>query len=75
MGKKIKNPIETKVIQVDGGYEVSAHYGIACDDCGQETRQGIPVTLKPQTLIDINEEIMEQIHAHEGTTELVNGEE
>lgn len=69
MAKKIKNPIETKVVKVDGSYDISAHYGIICDDCGQQTRKGMTATLRPETLADINEEIMAQIHAHEGTTE------
>lgn len=71
MAKRIKNPIETKVIKIDNGYEISAHYGLACDDCGQETRKGMPATLKPETLADIQEQIMEQIHTKEGTTEEV----
>ena len=69
MAKKIKNPIETKVVKVDGEYEVSAHYGLICDDCEQQTRKGLPVTLKPETLADVNAEIMAQIFEHEGTTE------
>jgi len=71
MTKKIKNPIEVSVVRSDGNYEVSAHYGLICDDCEQQTRKGTTVTLKPETLYDINEEIMQQIHAHEGTTEEV----
>lgn len=67
MAKRIKNPIETKVVKIDDGYEVSAHYGLACDDCGQETRKGIPITLKPETLEDIDEQTMEQINEKEGT--------
>ena len=69
MAKRIKNPIETKVTKTDGVYGVFASYGITCDDCGQDTRKGDSFTLKPETLADINEQIMEQIHDKEGTTE------
>ena len=65
MAKWITNPIEIKVVRVDGEYEVSAHYGLACDD-GLDTRKGIPITLKPETLADIDEEGMTQINEHEG---------
>lgn len=66
MAKRIKNPIEYHVVKNDGVFEVSAHYGIACDDCGQETRKGMPITLSLNILNDIDEEGMAQINAHEG---------
>lgn len=71
MAKRIKNPIETKVTKNDGVFTVHASYGIICDECGQDTRKGDDFTLKPETLTDINDEIMAQIHAKEGTTEEV----
>jgi len=67
MAKKIKNPIEVKIVREDGVPTASAHYGLSCEEYPElEVRKGIPITLKPQTLNDIDEEAMEQINEHEG---------
>ena len=67
MAKKIRNPIEVKVIKDDGEFEVSAHYGLSCDEYPElEIRKGIPITLSSNLLNDIDEEVMEQVNEHEG---------
>lgn len=65
MAKRIKNPIEYKVVKMGDEFEVSAHYGVECDD-GLETRRGMPITLSQSTIEDIDEEGMAQINANEG---------
>lgn len=67
MAKKIKNPIEVRVVKNDGNFEASAHYGLSCDEYPElEIRKGLQITLLPTTLNDIDEEVMAQINAHEG---------
>lgn len=66
MPKVIKNPIEYKVVKVEGGFEVSAHYGLSCTEYPElESRKGISITLLPNTLTDIDDEGMGQINAAE----------
>ena len=67
MGKVIKNPILTEVKMENGVPIVLAHYGLSSGEYPEiAIRKGISITLKPQTLADIDEETMEQINAHEG---------
>lgn len=73
MVKKIKNPIATVVTEANGGHSVRADYGVVSE--GVEERRSMEITLTPGTINDIHEEVIAQIHAHEGTTEVVDGEE
>lgn len=67
MAKVIKNPVEIRLVKQNGEYDVSAHYGLSCGEYPElAIRKGIPITLSPQTLNDIDEEAMAQINAHEG---------
>ena len=65
MAKRIKNPIEYKLVKTDGVWDLSAHYGVECDD-GLSIRRGMPITLSPSILNDIDEDGMEQINEAEG---------
>lgn len=46
MGKRIKNPIETKIVEDDGEVTVSIHYGVDCE-YGDLGRKGITPELTP----------------------------
>ena len=72
MGKKIKNPISVIVTENDGVHRVRVDYGVVCDDHAIEERRSLEITLNPQTINDIHEETVAQIHAHEGTAEIIN---
>ena len=71
MPKKIKNPISYVITLTDGMYRVRADYGVVCEH-DIEDRRSMEITLLPATLHDIHEETIAQIHAHEGTTEIVS---
>jgi len=67
MGKVIKNPIEVRVVKEDGVTICSAHYGLSSEEYPDiSIRKGISITLKAETLDDIDKETMEQINTHEG---------
>ena len=68
MAKKIKNPISTVVTRVDGIFTCRADYGVESE--GIEARRSMVVTLKENTIKDVDGEVMEQIFAHEGTEEM-----
>ncbi len=72
-GKKIKNPISYVITLTDGTYRVRADYGVVCEH-DIENRRSMEISLLPATLHDIHEEAIGQIHALEGTTELVTDE-
>jgi len=67
MPKEIHNPISTVVTKVDGAQTVRADYGLGFSEYPEEApiRKSIQITLKPETLADIDEETMEAINAHE----------
>ena len=67
MAKVIRNPIVVKIVQEDNVLTCSAYYGVSCEEYPDlEIRKPIPITLKYQTLNDVDEEIMVQINAEEG---------
>ena len=44
MAKRIKNPIEVKVVKEDGLNQVSLHYGLDCEEYPElAIRKGLPV--------------------------------
>lgn len=67
MGKQLKNPIAVVVTEVDGNHTVRADYGVISD--GIVARRTMPITLSEQTINDIHEQTIAQIHAEEGTTD------
>lgn len=69
MAKKIKNPISVVVTKDDDTFRCRADYGVVSE--GVEERRSMEITLLPATLHDIDEEAIAQIHAHEGTSEVV----
>ena len=73
MAKKIRNPIEVKLVLTDGQVEVSAHYGLGCTDCGQGTRKGMSVSLNANTVKDVFDEIEPQMLANEPGATLEDG--
>ena len=73
MAKKIKNPIAVVVTETDGVHRVRADYGVVCEH-DIENRRSMEIILSPATINDIHEETIAQIHAEEGTTELVTDE-
>ena len=55
MAKKIKNPIEVKIVKQDSQNTVSLHYGLSCEEYPDlEIRKGFIPTLTPaqQTVVD-----------------------
>ncbi len=73
MAKKIKNPIQVNLVLENGEVSVSAHYGLGCTDCGQDTRKGSPVVLNANTVKDVFDEIEPQILANEPGATLEDG--
>lgn len=68
MGKRIKNPIEVRVVSSNGEIITSLHYGLECDD-GLDMRRGFVPLLTPaqQTVINsLVSQAMVAIAAHEG---------
>lgn len=73
MTKKITNPIATIVSDVNGAHHCRADYGVIAE--GVKEKRSIEFALKLETVSDIHDETLEAIHAEEGTTEVVDGEE
>lgn len=68
MAKRIRNPVEVKIVLDKGVAEASLHYGLECDD-GLEMRKGFTPTLTPaqQAVIDgLVTQAIAAIQAHEG---------
>lgn len=76
MGKVIKNPKEVKLVEVDGGMEISLHYGLSSEEYPDiATRKGLAID--NQTLTSQEQSVVDQImtwatskmKAHEGIAE------
>lgn len=73
MAKKIKNPLSYVITRIGDTYKVRADYGVQCEH-DIEDRRSMEITLLPATLHDVHEEAIAQIHALEGTSEIVTDE-
>lgn len=68
MAKRIRNPIEVKIVMEDSVVTTSLHYGLECDD-GLDTRRGYIPVLTPAQQAVINGLVTQAIvaiTAHEG---------
>jgi len=66
MAKVITNPVSCVVTKRDGVSTCRADYGVASDEVHE--RRSIEFELQPTTIVDVNEETLAAINAHEGTT-------
>lgn len=70
MPKQLKNPISVVITESNGEHGARADYCVVSE--GVEQRRSMPITLEEGTINDIHEEAIAQIHAEEGTTEIVS---